>query len=136
MIATNIRDFRENSLRRGSLHFTAKPYTGPELGALLKAVTTLKRADFPKSQLYRLREQIEKGWLVSTADYLYFQSRSAHADNLRSAIDNVWVSTGQHGWAQSMGLWLPRDENKLETILADLVEIYDFVPERRQQNGE
>jgi CRISPR-associated protein Cmr2 len=135
MIATSIRDFRENSLRRDSVHLTAKPCTAPELDALLKAVKTLKCADFPKSQLYRLREQIEKGWLASAVDYLYFQSRSSHADDLQKSLDAVWTGIDEHGWC-NIGLWMRMGDNKLETILADLVEIYDFVPEGGQRDGE
>jgi CRISPR-associated protein Cmr2 len=128
MIGANIRAFREGALRRNELHLTAKPYTVPEIEALLQAVKMLKPA-FPKSQLYRLREQLEKGRLMSTVDYLYFQSRSSYADRLRCALDGLWTGTEQRGRVGNVGLCLPRDQSEWETILGDLLEIYDFVSE-------
>ena len=63
MLATNIRTFRDSVLRQGALYLTAKPYTEPELSALISGGKSLKQAAFPKSQLYRLREQLKKaGW--------------------------------------------------------------------------
>ncbi|HZP02600.1 MAG TPA: hypothetical protein VFD30_20280 [Terriglobia bacterium] len=126
MIASNVDDFRQRALRRDYRHLTARPYTLPEIKALLKAVEELKKSDFPRSQLYRLREQIEKGWLASTVDYLYFLSRSQDAEDLRKVLDEVWV--GQYGRAGEVGLWLKREHGEWETILGDLLEIYDFVP--------
>ncbi|NPV30714.1 MAG: type III-B CRISPR-associated protein Cas10/Cmr2 [Firmicutes bacterium] len=140
MIATNIRDFRGRVLKRNNLHLTAKPYTVPELRALLDAVKALKRADFPRSQLYRLREQLEKGWLASVVEYFYFQARLRHSEEVRKALEGVWTGTEQHGWPGNIGLWMRREndepdkyEYKFETVLGDLVEIYDFVPERGLQ---
>jgi len=125
MIATNVDDFRGRALKRDKLHLTARPYTIPEIKALLTTIKELKKSDFPRSQLYRLRQQIEKGWLASTVDYLYFRSRSADAESLREVLDEVWV--GQHGRAGGIGLWLKRAPDEWETILGDLLEIYDFV---------
>jgi CRISPR-associated protein Cmr2 len=133
MLATNIGDFRESALRRGSLHLTAKPYTVPELTTLIEAVRILKQKDFPKSQLYRLREQLHKGWLASTMDYLYFQARTQHAEELRHALD--WTGREPHGRSGGSGMWLRRDEDEWETMLGDVVELYDFVPVGGESHG-
>jgi CRISPR-associated protein Cmr2 len=128
MIVTRIEDFRDQALRRKDLDFTAKPYTIPEVEALLAAVEELKKANFPKSQLYHLREQVEKGWLASIVDYLYFLCRSPHADELREVLDQ-WVGRSSTGRISPIGPWMRRDGQGWETVLGDLLEIYDFVAE-------
>jgi CRISPR-associated protein Cmr2 len=128
MIVTRIEDFRDQALRRKDLDFTAKPYTIPEVEALLTAVEELKKADFPKSQLYHLREQVEKGWLASIVDYLYFLCRSPHAEELREVLGR-WVGSSSTGRVSAIGPWVRRDGQGWETVLGDLLEIYDFVPE-------
>jgi CRISPR-associated protein Cmr2 len=139
MIANNIQDFRMNALRRNNDHLTAKPYTVTELKELLNAVRALKNADFPRTQIYRLRKQIEKGWLASSVDYLYFRGRlpKEHAEKIREAIDKTWIGykqPGREGRVGDIGLWLRRmdDEWKMtetewETFIGDLADIYDFV---------
>lgn len=140
MIATNIHDFRRSALKRNNLHLTAKPYTVPELYALLEAVKRLKREDFPRSQLYRLREQLEKGWLASIVEYFYFQARLRSSEEVRKALDEVWIGTEQQKGPKSIGLWMRRENDdpenyEFETVLGDLVEVYDFVPEGGQHDG-
>jgi CRISPR-associated protein Cmr2 len=132
MLATNVRAFRDNVLRQGALHLTAKPYTEPELSALIAAVKTLKQVAFPKSQLYRLREQLTKGRLASTMDYLYLQARSQQAEQLRSVLSARWSGYEPQGHTASTGVWMRRDtpsgELEWETVLGDVAELYDFVP--------
>lgn len=134
MIATNIQDFRKDALQCDGRSLTAKPYTLAELNALLDGVRQLKTGGFPKSQLIRLREQARAGRLASSVDYLYLQARSQHRDLLRGALDDVWVGHSPGSQTQ-LGLWLRRDDPtgpEWETVLGDLVEIYDFVPEKEQ----
>jgi CRISPR-associated protein Cmr2 len=133
MLATSIGAFRDSALRRGPLHLTAKPYTVPELTTLIEAVRTLKQKDFPKAQLYRLREQLHKGWLASTMDYLYFQARSQHGEELRHALD--WTGRELYGRIRVSGMWLHRAEDQWETILGDVMELYDFVPVGGESHG-
>jgi CRISPR-associated protein Cmr2 len=134
MIATNIEDLRKNALRRGRMSLTAKPYSLPELRALLDAVRTLKQTNFPTSQLYRLREQLSTGWLASTVDYLYLQTRSPHAAALQSVFDR-WSGCEPHGRVGPTGMWLRHDEDTWETVLRDIVELYDFVPVQGEYHG-
>jgi CRISPR-associated protein Cmr2 len=134
MIATNIQDFRKDALQCDGRSLTAKPYTLAELNALLDGVRQLKTGGFPKSQLIRLREQARAGRLASSVDYLYLQARSQHPDLLRGALDEVWVGHSPGSQTQ-LGLWLRPDDPtgpEWETVLGDLVEIYDFVPEKER----
>jgi len=148
MIATNVRDFRQSALKRNNLYLTARPYTVPELEALLEAVKSLKREGFPRSQLHRLREQLEKGWLASIVEYLYLQARlrraeevgKARAEEVRKALDGVWVGLQDRGRPGSIGPWMRREsdngeDHEFETVLGDLVEIYDFVPEGGREDA-
>lgn len=48
MIASNIKNFREEGLTKDNLKFYASPYTLHELGGLLQTVEVLKKANFPK----------------------------------------------------------------------------------------
>jgi CRISPR-associated protein Cmr2 len=141
MLAANVHDFREHVLHQGQIHQTAKPYTVPELTALFEAVQFLKQEDFPRSQLYRLREQLKKGWLASSMDYLYFQSRIPHSQQLRLVLDDRWLGYDTYGQLGGTGIWFHRDkqsdadEDEWETVLGDIVEIYDFVPERDETHA-
>lgn len=138
MIANNIRDFRENALRGNGTHWTAKPYTVPELRALLNLAGEFKRTNFPKSQLHRLRRMIERGWLSSVANYRYFRTRlgETQAENLRKEFDERWIGTEKSGYHLDVGLWMKRDDEDgdWETIIGDLLEIYDFVSEGEKSN--
>jgi CRISPR-associated protein Cmr2 len=129
MIANNVDEFRRNALQHQQHHWTAKPYTLPELRALLEIAQEFKACAFPQSQLYRLRKQIERGWLASSVDYLYFRSRLSkeHAEKLCGMLDERWTGIEPHGRVADIGLWLRRDDSDWETVLGDLVEIYDFV---------
>jgi CRISPR-associated protein Cmr2 len=139
MIPTTVEDYRKRTLRSGNLHFTSRPFTVPETKALIEAAQKLKATDFPRSQLYHLREQLRKGFLASTLDYLYFQSRSRETQTIRGAIDHSWVGLRNGNGANTRddnagsGLWIRHltssTEPEWETILPDLVEIYDFVNE-------
>lgn len=142
MIATDIAEFRRSALKRNNLHLTAKPYTLPELRALLNAVRTLKRVGYPRSQLYRLHEQLGKGWLASIVEYLYFQARTGGGEELRGVLDRRWVGSKQLQGPGSIGPWMRRendersnDQYEFETVIGDLLEIYDFVPEGGQEDG-
>lgn len=140
MIANNLRDFRENALRGDVTHWTAKPYTVPELKALLDLTREFKRTNFPRSQLYRLRKQIEKGWMPSVADYFYFRTRlgKEQAKTLREEFDEKWIGAEGHPRLADIGLWMRRDgeEREWETIIGDLLEIYDFVNEEEKADGK
>lgn len=148
MIANNVLDFRKSALRRNDNHLTAKPYTSHELKQLLRTAGFLKGSGFPRTQLYRLRKQIEKGWLASSVDYLYLRERlpKAHARAVREALDEEWIGyqqDGPGGRVGDIGLWLRHrnddwemKEDEWETMLGDLAEIYEFVAEKGQTSDK
>jgi CRISPR-associated protein Cmr2 len=128
MIATNIREFRQLGSKMHKVSLTAKPYTIPELKALINGVERLMEAQFPKTQLYRLREQLEKGLLPSMLEYMYAESRLRSHEDLREAVDRVWVGNMGDGHSRGFGLWLRTGDSEIgwETVLGDLAEIFDF----------
>ncbi|MCL4832373.1 MAG: hypothetical protein KJZ86_08030 [Caldilineaceae bacterium] len=143
MVTSKVGEFRETALRkvnRGKLnhnyevlHLTARPYTLYELEGLLQTVKALKKVQFPRSQLYQLRTELPKGILLSCLSYLYFTSRLSfeHSALVRQTFDRNWHDIND------LAPWRRRSssssDQKLatahewETILADLIEIYDFV---------
>jgi CRISPR-associated protein Cmr2 len=131
MITSALREFRDGTYRAGPERagpgsytewLSARPYTLMELDALLNTVRALKRARFPRSQLYALRQALSRGRLASTVDYLYFSERlgKENRQHLRELLDDQWC----RGQAAP---WRKRDNGEWETVLFDLLEIYDFV---------
>ena len=101
------------------------------VAALIVAVQTLKQTAFPKAQLYKLREQLPKGRLASTMDYLYLQARSPQAEQLRSVFSARWCGYESQGHTASTSVWMhhatPSGALAWETVLGDVAEVYDFV---------
>ncbi|MEH2085185.1 type III-B CRISPR-associated protein Cas10/Cmr2 [Nostoc sp.] len=91
MIASNIKDFREEGLTKGNLKFYASPYTLHELGGLLQTVKVLKNADFPKSQLYQIRSLLERGKHTAILNYRYFRVRLQQGQTeLKDKFEESW----------------------------------------------
>lgn len=136
MITGSVEQFRAAALTRNDERLYARPYTVAEMELLLESVRRLKAADFPRSQLYRLRESLRSGRGRSTVDYLYFLSRGAQgrgADlrETRREIEGFWTSDNQpqpHPWRSHLREHA-RDEHNWETVWLDIAELYDFVPD-------
>jgi CRISPR-associated protein Cmr2 len=125
MITSSLNEFRDSSLRAGSDRLTARPYTLIELQQLLETVRALKTTAFPRSQLYALRRDLWEGRWASTVNYLYFTERLGERERtqLRTVLDQRWCQ-------RSAAPWRPiGPEGAAETVLADLIELYDFVEE-------
>jgi CRISPR-associated protein Cmr2 len=91
MIASNIREFREEGLTKGNLKFYASPYTLHELGGLLQTVEILKKANFPKSQLYQIRSLLERGKHTAILNYRYFRVRLQQGETeLQNKFEESW----------------------------------------------
>ncbi len=114
-----------------SRRLTARPYTWHEFAGLLETTRALKRGNFPRSQLYRLRRIMETtpGVIASAMEYLYTRVRQNEqvCTMLMKHIENAWRSTDplQRSTAPP---WLPTSKNAYETIWSDLAEMYDMVP--------
>jgi CRISPR-associated protein Cmr2 len=126
-ISGTIEQFRADSLTRETRQLYARPYTIAEIEKLIETVKLLKRTNFPRNQLHRLRESLSLGRATSSVDYHYFLSRDSGVRDARKVIEDLWTPVeGQelpHPWRARL-----EQEDRLETIWLDLVELYDFVP--------
>ncbi len=166
MVASEIRDFRQAALTHDQpysndrLHLTARPYTTHEVQGLLKTIATLRAAAFPRTQLHLLRELLPQGRFASSLSYLYYSSRlTGRRDStsdarsaseqaitlqaqLRNNLDQAWYNPSQDPipWRLRVGAEIDRGhsdgKNHWETILADLIELYDFMPESTTETEE
>ncbi|HJQ31676.1 MAG TPA: hypothetical protein VJ866_05850 [Pyrinomonadaceae bacterium] len=137
-LSGTVEQFRSVALTRGDhsrgfRHLYARPYTLEEARALVETVELLKRANFPRGQLYRLRESLQEGVIPSTVDYRYFLSRDSGVTTARKRIEELWTPAGGETQASPWRGRLelrgePGQADSLETIWPDVVELYDFVP--------
>lgn len=123
MITSQVKEFRESALQVGKDRLTARPYTLLEMRQLLDSILMLKQLNFPRSQLYGLRKALWNGRLASTVDYLYFTERLGEQERLRlrQVLDQRWCHKGVAPWQS------PTAGTPWETVLADMIELYDFV---------
>jgi CRISPR-associated protein Cmr2 len=96
MISSNVSEFRSQGLTKSGpgkqkLKLYAAPYTLYELGGLLETAKVLKKADFPRSQLYQIRSLLERGKHTVMLNYRYFRVRLQQGqDELRNQFENAW----------------------------------------------
>ncbi|NJK81269.1 MAG: hydrolase [Chloroflexaceae bacterium] len=144
MVTDDIKTFRENALGTATARrMTARPYTWHELAGLLATVRALKQQRFPRSQLYRLRRQMDTEippiTITSTMEYLStrVRLRAALQAVLHQHIEQHWQGTGSisNTAMPYTPPWLPlpkqpgdsTETTPKETIWADLLEMYDMV---------
>ncbi|MEH2181077.1 type III-B CRISPR-associated protein Cas10/Cmr2 [Nostoc sp.] len=141
MIASNIKDFREQGLTKGNLKFYAAPYTLHELGGLLDTVQALKKAKFPKSQLYQIRSLLERGKHTAILNYRYFRVRLQQGDKLETDFEEAWCQPKDENNHGNLAPWMSKKPKKsdaeiektiYETIWRDLVDLYPFLVEDDQ----
>ena len=143
MITSNLSDFRKKFYKtdtRNSL--TMRPFTLHELSGFIKTIKDFKKGNFPRSQLYQLRESLKLGRQTSTLDYLYFRSRlgSDEGKLLQDPIEHNWQGVSDNNDAP--GPWYAmlqeskKDKTGYETLLLDLIEAYDFIPDPEKQDEE
>jgi CRISPR-associated protein Cmr2 len=133
MVSLPWSNYRQRAFNtEGELQLTSRPFTWHELAGLLETAKILKLAHFPRSQMYRLQEDvIAQNRLAASVNYLYFLS---HLDEqLRPLV----IAAFQQAWHRRRDVppWreVQGDTDKFETIWRDLVEIYDFI---RQPDNE
>jgi CRISPR-associated protein Cmr2 len=96
MISSNVGEFRSQGLTKSGpgkqkLKLYAAPYTLYELGGLLETAKVLKKAEFPRSQLYQIRSLLERGKHTVMLNYRYFRVRLQQGqDELRNQFENAW----------------------------------------------
>ncbi len=142
MITSNLSDFRKNAYKTEKQNsLTMRPYTLHELSGFIKTVRELKEGNFPRSQLYQLREALKLGRATSTLDYLYFRSRldAEHGERLRKQLEQNWHGVSNHN---NLGPWYQKlkahekDDKKYETLLLDIIEAYEFIPKPDDNTGD
>ncbi len=134
MIASELNDFRQQFYKtdKGD-SLTMRPFTLHELCGFIDTVQVLKESDFPRSQLYQLRQSLKLGRQTSTLEYLYFRSRleSGNEKILRDELEQNWQ--GGPDVMNSPGPWYAmlqknkKNEKSYETLLLDLIEAYEFI---------
>lgn len=152
MISSNIQEFRKEGLTKQTktrdgngnecqqtLKLYAAPYTLHEIGGILETVQALKLANFPKSQLYQLRSFLERGRRTAMLNYRYFRVRLKQGQTeLIHHFEKGWCEA--HSNKGNVAPWMYEEdrsqkettnqdikESVYETILRDLVDLYEFI---------
>jgi CRISPR-associated protein Cmr2 len=137
MITSSIEDFRKEGLtmnRGATLKLYAAPYTLHEIGGLIQSVKALKKAEFPKSQLYQIRSFLEQGKQTTILNYRYFRTRLKQGKaELRAEFEDAWCKPKNPENPGNLAPWMfDLKEGVYETIWRELVDIYDFIEKDSQ----
>ena len=129
-IASSIEEFRQEALTKESpqkLKLYAAPYTLHEIGGLIESVKALKKAKFPKSQLYQIRSFLEQGKQTTILNYRYFRTRLKQGKTeLREKFEEAWCKAKTN--EGNVAPWMyDLEERVYETIWRELLDIYDFI---------
>ena len=137
MISSNIEAFRKEGLTinrpEQQLKLYAAPYTLHELGGLLETAQALKRAKFPRSQLYQIRSLLERGKRTAILNYRYFRVRLSQENQtiLKQEFEDVWCEAETNNG--NLAPWLTakqeNDQTIYETLWRELTELYPFIDE-------
>lgn len=141
MISSNIESFRDEGLtldRGAKLKLYAAPYTLHEIGGLLESVKVLKKAEFPKSQLYQIRSFLERGKQTTILNYRYFRTRLKQGKaELKAEFEDAWCKPKNPENSGNLAPWMFNlKERVYETIWRELVDIYDFIEEDSEPISE
>lgn len=135
-LSSSIEDFRKEALTKDSpqeLKLYAAPYTLHEIGGLIESVKALKKAEFPKSQLYQIRSFLEQGKNTTILNYRYFRTRlkDGNSEILKKEFEEAWCKPKDPENNGNLAPWMSViEENKrtvYETIWREIVDIYDFI---------
>ncbi|ARV60597.1 type III-B CRISPR-associated protein Cas10/Cmr2 [Nostocales cyanobacterium HT-58-2] len=140
MISSDIKEFRQQALTKNlksKLKLYAAPYTLHELGGLITAIKALKKAHFPKSQLYQIRSLLERGKHTAILNYRYFRVRLKQGKaELQTDFENAWCQPKDENNGGNLAPWM-YDDGKIdpknledpfyETIWREMVELYEFI---------
>ena len=135
MISSNIEEFRQEALtkeRMQKLKLYAAPYTLHELGGLIKSIGALKRAEFPRSQLYQIRSLLERGKHTAILNYRYFRIRLKQGQvELKEYFEEAWCKPKDEKNKGNLAPWTslkePDQSATYETIWREMTDLYDFI---------
>ncbi|MBE9187286.1 type III-B CRISPR-associated protein Cas10/Cmr2 [Microcoleus sp. LEGE 07076] len=135
-LSSSIEEFRKEALTKDSpqeLKLYAAPYTLHEIGGLIESVKALKKAEFPKSQLYQIRSFLEQGKNTTILNYRYFRTRlkDGNSEILKKEFEEAWCKPKDPENNGNLAPWMSViEQNKrtvYETIWREIVDIYDFI---------
>ncbi|WP_414575493.1 type III-B CRISPR-associated protein Cas10/Cmr2 [Anabaena sp. CCY 9402-a] len=149
MISSNVKEFRQEALTKNSpqkLKLYATPYTLHELRGLITSISALKKAKFPKSQLYQIRSLLERGKHTAILNYRYFRVRLKQGkEALLRDFEEAWCLPKDKENNGNLAPWM-YDNGRLdpkhpedpfyETIWRDMVDVYDFVEVPEHETSE
>jgi CRISPR-associated protein Cmr2 len=140
MISSDIKVFRKQALfkkAKPNLKLYAAPYTLHELRGLITSIEALKKAKFPKSQLYQIRSLLERGKHTAILNYRYFRTRLKEGKKeLQEQFEDAWCQPKDSSNKGNLAPWmydkgeLETDKSEyplFETIWRDMVDLYDFI---------
>lgn len=139
MLSSSIETFRKQGLTKvhqgkPTLKLYASPYTLHDLGGLLETAQALKRADFPRSQLYQLRSLLERGKHTAMLNYRYFRVRLARGQqDLQTHFEEAWCKPKDSANTGNLAPWMTVESETMgqpvnyETLWRELVDLYPFV---------
>ena len=145
MITSELADFRKKFYKTDTENsLTMRPFTLHELSGLIQTIQALKdkKGKFPRSQLYQLRQSLRLGRQTSTLDYFYFRSRLRDGKGklLQRELERNWQGTPDIPDGQGPWYALPQKHGnsdiRYETLLFDIIEAYEFIPEPDDQTEE
>ncbi len=141
MVSSSIKDFRDNALTKkqgAEIKLYAAPYTLHELGGLIASIKALIAADFPKSQLYQIRDFLAQGRRTTSLNYYYFRSRLKQGQlQLREDFEKAWCDAKTNGGNIAPWMYEDRFNDKYyETIWREMVDLYEFLKTKEDDNNE
>jgi len=140
MLSSKIGEFRESGLiidSKPKLKLYGAPYTLHEIGGLLETVKALKKADFPRSQLYQIRSFLERGKNTAMLNYRYFRARLSEGKQtlLETYFEKAWCQPQDSNNKGNLAPWMSLKENgstTYETIWRELIDLYPFIHESEE----
>lgn len=135
-ISSEYADFRKKFYKTDTENaLTMRSFTLHELCGFMETVRAFRTDQFPRSQLYQLRQSLQLGRRTSTLEYLYFRSRLREGKGtlLRQELESNWQ--GVPNILDGQGPWyaIPKADGTVpthyETLLFDIIEAYEFIRE-------
>jgi CRISPR-associated protein Cmr2 len=116
-----------------------RPYTTTNLHKLINWIRKLKSCGFPRNKLKAMYESLYRGIWQASLDYIMILSRlplSSEADVLTSSARKAIMDFTKE-WDGGLDIF-PWKKNKsgFETPFLDMIELYDFVEDNKEQCGE
>lgn len=138
MLSSKVGEFRESGLvidDKPKLKLYGAPYTLHEIGGLIETAKALKKADFPRSQLYQIRSLLERGKNTAMLNYRYFRVRLGKDKQhlLEEAFENAWCQPKDSQNGGNLAPWMSLKQESgttYETIWRELVDLYPFIDEQ------